>query len=441
MTAAPIAGTMSPGLAKVAERAQRDPQTRFHSLAHLIDVDLLREEFHRLRRDAAVGVDDLTVAQYGERLEERLVDLHARLREGRWRHQPIRRVQIPKDDGGTRPIGISTTEDKIVQGAVRTVLEAIYEPAFLPCSYGFRRGRSAHDALRALHETMMSGEVAVVLEADIASFFDSVDRTALMEMLQHRVADGSLLRLVGKCLHVGVLDGEQLCTPELGTAQGSVLSPLLANVYLHHVLDLWFAHEVQPRLRGSARLIRYADDFVMTFSDAGDAARVMAVLGRRMERYGLRLHPDKTRLIPMQRPPASTGGGKGPGSFDFLGFTVFWRRSLKGRWVPGMKTRRARLHRALQAARRFCRRHRHESIEVQREGLARRLNGHFNYFGVQGNSRALARVLWAVQWIWWKWLNRRSQRARMPWERFAAMLRERPLPRPTIRVRIWGPAS
>ncbi len=251
---------MSPELLKVVERARGEPEGRFNSLAHLLDVSALERSFHRLRKDAAVGVDGVTKEAYGEALCANLADLQERLRSKRYRHQALRRVHIPKGMGQWRPIGVSALEDKIVQDAVREVLEAVYEQDFLDCSYGFRPKRSAHDAVRALTRVVHRGKVSWVLEADIVSFFDSLDRARLKEMLQARVADGSLLRLIGKCLHVGVLDGEEYSEPERGTTQGSVLSPLLGNVYLHYVLDAWFEREVKPRLRGTATLIRYADD-------------------------------------------------------------------------------------------------------------------------------------------------------------------------------------
>ena len=318
---------MSPELLRVVERAQREPEGRFHSLAHLIDVPALTRAYHRMRKDAAVGVDGVTKEQYGQELESHLQDLHVRLKSMRYRHQPIRRVHIPKGQGQTRPIGISAFEDKLVQDAVREVLEAIYEQDFLDCSYGFRPGRRAHDAVRTLDRIVHQGEVSWILEADVVSFFDSLDRTELKKMLEIRVADGSLLRLIGKCLHVGVLDGAEFSEPEAGTAQGSVLSPLLGNVYLHYVLDVWFETEVKPRLRGRATLIRYCDDFIIAFEREDDAQRVMAVLGKRLGRFGLALHPDKTRLLPFRRPPAGQQGGKGPATFDFLGFTLYWARS------------------------------------------------------------------------------------------------------------------
>lgn len=437
MPVAQTTDTMSPGLLKVIERARRDPNAQFNSLAHLIEPTALERAYRRLRKDAAIGVDGITKDQYGQHLEGNLAALHERLRAGHYRHQSIRRVHIPKAPGTTRPIGISTTEDKVVQGAIRDVLEAIYEQDFLPCSFGFRPGRGAHDALRALRTPIDRGEVNWILEADIQSFFDSVNRPQLIEMLRTRVADSSLLRLIGKCLHVGILDGADYREPDEGTVQGSSLSPLLGNVYLHHVLDLWFERDVRPRLRGRAFLVRYADDFVIGFERKDDAERVYAVIGARMARYGLTLHPDKTRLLPFGRPGRGTSEGKGPASFDFLGFTLYWRRTRRGAWVPDLKTRTARLRRAIQSASDFCRRHRHESIREQHAGLARRLVGHFNYFGVQGNFRSLAHLVEATRRAWHKWLNRRSQRAGLTWERFSQMLKDFPLPRPTIRVRIW----
>jgi group II intron reverse transcriptase/maturase len=394
--------------------------------------------YRRMRKDAAVGVDGATKEQYGRDLEGNLRDLHERMVSKRYRHQPIRRVHIPKDNGKTRPIGISAFEDKLVQDAMREVLEAIYEQDFLDCSHGFRPGRSAHDAIRALDRIAHRGKVSRILEADVVSFFDSLDRTKLKELLLVRVADGSLLRLIGKCLHVGVLDGAVYAESETGTAQGSALSPMLGNVYLHYALDVWFEREVKPRLRGEAHLVRYADDFVMTFERQDDAERVMDVLGKRMGRFGLTLHPDKTRLLPFRRPPARQTGGKGPATFDFLGFTLHWRRARSGRWGMMCKTRSARLRRSVQAVADWCRRHRHLPVKEQHIALTRRVRGHFNYFGISGNFRSLLLFVEEVKRAWYKWLRRRSQQAHLTWEEFGALLTRLPLPRPRITVRIWG---
>jgi RNA-directed DNA polymerase len=260
MSATQMVRNMSPKLLEVRERAKRDPQVRFLSLAHLVDEEALRRAFDRVRKDAAVGVDGISKEQYGQDLEGNLRSLHQRLRSQTWRHQPIRRVYIPKERGQARPIGVPSTEDKVVENAVREVLEAVYEPIFRDSSYGFRPGRSAHDALRTLNQALYRGDVNWILEADISAFFDSLDRTKLVEMLRERVADGSMLRLIGKCLHVGILDGAEYSVPDEGTVQGSSLSPLLGNVYLHHVLDVWFERDVLPRLRGRALLVRYCDD-------------------------------------------------------------------------------------------------------------------------------------------------------------------------------------
>lgn len=436
MPATSMAENMSPERLKVMERA-KDPKFVFLSLAHLIDEAALTRAFHRVRNGAAVGVDGITKEQYGQELESNIRRLHQRLRTMEWEHQPIQRVHIPKDKGKTRPIGISTLEDKLVQGALCELLEAIYEPLFKDFSYGFRKGRSAHDALRALNGVLFKGKGNWILELDVQSYFDSVDRSKLKEMLRERVVDGSLLRLIGKCLHVGILDGEEYSEPEEGTTQGSVLSPVLGNIYLHHVLDVWFEQDVKPRLRGRAHLIRYADDGVIAFEREDDARRVMEVITKRFERYGLKLHPEKTRVVEFKRPGDGKQDGKGPGTFDFLGFTHHWCRSQRGKWVPRLKTRTARLRRFTLAVSDWCRSHRHLEVKEQHAALTRRIAGHFNYFGVDGNLPGLRQVARACEAAWRKWLDRRSQRASMGWKRFSALLRVYPLPEVRIRVQLW----
>lgn len=436
MRDAMTSNSKSPGLEKVAERAKRHPDQRILALAHLIDEPALERAFRSLRRDAAVGVDGVTVEQYGGQLAANLQALRARMKAGQYRHQPIRRVNIPKENGATRPIGISTVEDKIVQGALRDALEAIYEQDFLDCSYGFRPGRSAHDAIRTLNEVARRGHANYIVEADIMSFFDNIDRKMLMEMLRTRIADERLMRLVGKCLHVGVLDGERYLEPSEGTAQGSSLSPLLGNVYLHHVLDVWFEREVRPHLQASSALVRYADDFVLCFEHADDAAYVWGMLEQRFKTFGLTLHPKKTRSF-VFRPPSQGGQGRGA-TFDFLGFTLHWQRTRSGAWRVAFRTRGARLRRAINAATEWCRGHRHDPVKEQHKTLSRKLIGHYNYFGVNGNGRALQNLRYAVTRAWRKWLNRRSQRARMTWKRFNELLRALPLPAATIKVQIWN---
>lgn len=439
MTIAKTVETMSTKLLKVADRAKRDPTGRILSLARLLDVPALERAFSRIRKGAAVGVDGVTKGQYGQKLEGNLQDLHERLRTKRYRHQPIRRVHIPKEKGKTRPIGVSTIEDKVVQTALREVLEVLYEPVFLDCSYGFRPGRSAHDALRALNGMLFKREAAWVIEADIQSYFDSIDRKKLSEMLRLRVVDESFMRLVGKCLHVGILDGNDYSEPDEGTVQGSTLSPLLGNIYLHHVLDLWLEQDVRPRLRGRMRVIRYADDFVIGFQREDDARRVMAVLGKRFERYGLKLHPNKTRLFQFACPREGDDRGTDRTTFDFLGFTVYWRRGRKGGWALGMTTRKARQRWSMVAIDEWCRRHRHLPIKAQHATLQRKLTGHYNYFAVRGNGQRVAALAHRARGIWRKWLNRRSQRSRMSWERFERLLIAYPLPATTARASLWLP--
>lgn len=426
-----ISTDMSPRLAKVMELARKDPGLRLRSLAHVLDEDLLTRSFHQLRKDAAIGADGVTKEGYGLNLGDNIRGLHERMKRTRYRHQPIRRVHIPKANGALRPLGISCTEDKVVQRALTTLLTAIYEPVFMNCSYGFRPGRSAHDAIKALHS--ITEKATWVLEADIEAFFDSVDRKQLMVELRKRIDDESLLRLVGKCLHVGILDGETYSEPDIGTVQGSVISPLLGNVYLHYALDEWFAREVEPRMRGSAQVVRYADDFVIGFETKEDADRVMRVLPQRLGRYGLRLNPEKTRLIPFRR-PRDDDDGRGNGTFDFLGFTWYWGRS--DRWAVRVKTRTGRMRRALVAIAEWCRQHRHDPVREQHRGLTRRMQGHYNYFAVSGNDRPVWRLLFWATRIWRKWLTRRSQRSKMTWPRFQTLERALPLPRPKLK-RLW----
>jgi group II intron reverse transcriptase/maturase len=405
------------------------PQAALTTLAHHIDLDLLLEAYGRTRKDGATGIDGQTAREYAEDLEENLRDLLTRAKSGTYRAPPVRRVHIPKADGRkTRPIGIPTFEDKVLQRAVAMVLEVVYEQDFRDCSYGFRPGRrSAHQALEELWKRLMGVGGGWVLELDIEDFFGSLDHRRLREILSQRVQDGVLLRLIGKWLRAGVLEEGRLTHPETGTPQGGVVSPLLANVYLHEVLDTWFEDVVRPRMRGAAHLIRFADDAVVVFACEEDARRVMAVLPKRLARYGLRLHPEKTRLVAFGR-PRSRGHEDRPGTFDFLGFTHSWGWSRRGRPVVRRKTARDRFTRSWRAVYRWCRENRHLPIAEQQRVLGQKLRGHYAYYGLTGNARALTRFSFEVRRAWHKWLGRRSRSARMSWERFARLLERHPLP-------------
>ena len=418
--------------------AKEAPEMAFTSLAHHIDIDWLREAFKRTRKDGASGVDGQTAKQYEERLEENLRSLLDRAKSGTYRAPPVRRVHIPKGSGSeTRPIGIPTFEDKVLQRAVAMVLEAIYEQDFMDCSYGFRPSRSAHQALDSLWQQTMAMRGGWVVELDIRKFFDTLDHAHLRTILGRRVRDGVLVRLIGKWLHAGVLEAGELSYPQAGTPQGGVISPLLANIYLHDVLDVWFEQVVKPRMRGRAFLIRYADDAVMVFSDEVDARRVMDALPKRFGKYGLALHPDKTRLI-LFRPSAphkdrlGKGGDAEPGSFDLLGFTHYWGWSRRGNAVIQRKTAKGRFRRALQRITEWCREVRHRPIPEQHEQLVRKLRGHYGYYGITGNRYALSRFLFEVERIWRKWLSTRSWRARRNWDWFRGLLRRHPLPTPIV---------
>lgn len=433
-------GSISTRLARIAELARKRPDRLFYSVHHCIDVEWLREAYRRTRKDAAVGVDGQTAEEYARHLEDNLTALLDCFRAGTYRAPPVRRVHIPKGDGRqTRPIGVPTFEDKVLQRAVAMVLEAIYEPEFHDGSYGFRPGRSAHDALDALWRGLMSFEDCWVLEVDIQSFFDTLDHGALRSFLGERVTDGVIRRAIDKWLKAGVLENGAVTHPEEGTPQGGVISPILANVYLHGVLDRWFESDVKPRLQGRAFLVRYADDFVIAFEQETDARRVMKVLPERFGKYGLKLHPEKTRLVNFTRPRRDGGGGDGPDSFELLGFNHHWALSRKGNPIVQRTTMKSRFTRALGRVRDWCRINRHLPIAEQCKALGHKLRGHFGYYGITGNSEALSRFAYEVRRVWWKWLSRRSQRASMSSEAFSLLLVRYPLPQPRVVHSIYAP--
>lgn len=421
--------TISTKQQRIAMLAQQMPGKQMRSLSNHIDMEWLREAHRRTRKDGAVGVDGQTAAEFEADLDKELGALLDEAKSGRYRSPPVRRVHIPKGDGkGRRPIGIPTHRDKVLQRAVVMAMEPVYEEDFMDFSYGFRPGRSAHDALKRLRDGLWEMRGGWVLDVDISNFFDTLDHQALREILRQRVVDGVVVRLIGKWLNAGVLEGGVMRHATAGTPQGGVISPLLANIYLHEVLDTWWVREVLPRMRGKAFAVRYADDFVLAFSNEEDARRVQAVLSNRFGKYGLTLHSDKTRLVRFERP--GTAGGEPPETFDFLGFTHYWAKSRKGRWVPKQRTARDRLRRTMRRIHEWCRRWRHLPVADQAKALGRKLRGHYQYYGITGNWRALAKVYWKTTRSWQKWLSRRSQRAYLNWKAFEGLLARNPLPRP-----------
>jgi RNA-directed DNA polymerase len=420
---------VSTKLQRIAELARTAPQMAIRTLAHHIDVEFLRVAYWQTRKDGATGVDEQTAADYAANLEENLRSLLDRFKSGSYVAPPVRRVEIPKHDGTTRPLGIPTFEDKVLQRAVAMVLGAVYEQDFLDCSYGFRPNRSAHQALDALWKSLTRVGGGWVIDIDIRRFFDSVDHGHLRAVLDQRVRDGVLRRMINKWLNAGVQRDGVVQYPDQGTPQGGVISPLLANVFLHEVLDVWFEREVKPRLAGSASLIRYADDAVMVFLRETDARRVMAVLAKRFAKYGLTLHPEKTKLVDFRRPSRKDERSK---TFDVLGFTHFWGLSLKGKRIVKRKTSTKAFTRALSRVADWCRWNRHLRIRAQFDALVQKVKGHYGYFGITGNSRALSCFYQEVRRAWRKWLDRRSNRARMTWDRFVLLSRTYQLPLPRI---------
>ena len=416
---------------RIAKLAQRTPKISFSSLAHHIDIDWLHEAHRQTRKDGACGIDHQTAAEYEVNLEANLQSLLDRAKSGRYRAPAVRRVLIPKGRDGQRPIGIPTFEDKILQRAVVMVLEEVYEQDFLECSYGFRPGRSAHQALQALWKQAMDMGGGWILEVDVEKFFDTLDHGHLRAFIKRRVHDGVLVRLIGKWLKAGTLHEGCWIRSEKGTPQGGVISPMLANIYLHNVLDEWFEQEVRPRLQGDTYLVRFADDFVIGFSHRQDAERVLEVLPKRLARFGLALNEQKTRLIPFRQPPRSTKG-KGPGTFEFLGFTHYWARSRKGNWVIKRKTASSRFHRELTTIHEWCCQNRHLKVRDQHRLLVKKVRGHYSYYGITSNGAMLTSFWEGVKRIWKHALARRSRKAYRDWSWFVRLLERYPLPKPTV---------
>lgn len=430
----PGRGSVSSGLDRVRQAARERKQEKHTALLHHVDVALLRLAYGWLAKGAAAGVDGVSWRDYGEDLEGRLAALKDRIHRGAYRALPSRRVYIPKPDGRQRPLGIAALEDKIVQRAVVEVLNAIWEEDFLGFSYGFRPGRGQHDALDALAVGIARRKVRFVLDADIAGFFDTVDHERLIAFVERRVGDRRIVRLIRKWLKAGVMEDGEVRPGTVGTPQGAVISPLLANIYLHYVFDLW-AHEWRQRhARGDVILVRYADDIVAGFEHLAEAEQFMAAMRDRMSEHGLTLHPEKTRLLEFGRFAAANRRRRGlgkPETFDFLGFTHICGTSRRGRFQLKRKTRRDRLRARLRAVKEELRRRRHRPTDEQGAWLAQVVRGFFAYHAVPTNYRALAAFREHVMHLWWRTLRGRSQKDGTKWQR-ALALAERWLPEPRI---------
>jgi group II intron reverse transcriptase/maturase len=426
---------LSTELNRLSEITARDSKVKFTSLAHLLTEEFLKGCYCELNHQAAAGIDRVSYASYGEALDRNIADLVKRMRENRYRANDIRRVWIPRPDGKQRPLGIPVLEDRIVQRGVAKILNAIYEQDFLNVSYGFREGKSGHDALKALELSIMKGGVNYLIDVDIKGYFDHVDHKWLMLMLKERIVDRTILRLIGKWLRAGVLEEGEKTRNGVGVPQGGVISPLLANIYLHYVLDLWIMRKVRKELAGRIYLIRYADDFVIGCTDKEDAQKVWEMLTDRLKKFGLELSPEKSRLMEFGRRAylEEKKDGNRLGTFDFLGFTHYMTRSRRGGVRLGRKTIGKRHRRSLIALNDKLRKLRNLLTfrELYRH-LCQILNGYYNYYGFAGNAATLNKFAYAVERMWFKWLNRRSQRKSFNWEEFQGLLKRFSLPRPRI---------
>jgi len=421
-------------LHRIGERARQRPDEKWTNLLSHIRVPFLRVAYQRLRKNGATGVDKVSWDEYGERLDERLLDLENRIHRGSYHPQPVRRVHIPKGDGRMRPLGIPTLEDKIVQQAVQMVLEPIYEAEFIGISYGFRPGRSQHDALDAL-AVAIERKVNWVLDADIEAFFDTIDHRHLQAFLEHRIGDTRMVRLLMKWAKAGVLENGKRHETDRGTPQGGIISPLLANLYLHYVLDLWVLSWRKKHASGEMYVVRYADDFVMAFQKEQDAVAMRKALDERMAHFALKLHPQKTRVIEFGRFARESRAGRGlakPETFDFLGFTHIAGTSRAGKFQLKRRTSRKKRRAKLARLTEESERRRHQAVPEQHRWICSVLVGHYRYYAVPTNSRALAQFRQAVSRIWHRSLQRRSQRARWNHERYTAFERRFPLPPPRI---------
>ncbi|MBS1257690.1 MAG: hypothetical protein MAG551_00735 [Candidatus Scalindua arabica] len=423
--------TVSLKLCQLSEQAKEHPDRVFTTLHHLIDVDFLREAYRSTNKKASAGVDEVTSAEYAANLETNLEDLCRRYKEGNYIAPPMKRIWIEKEDKSQRPIGIPAFEDKILQRAVTMLLGAIYEIDFYDFSYGFREERSAHDAVKAIRNACYEEKVRVIIDADVTKFFDNMSHGRIREILRMRINDGKIIRLIGKWLNAGVIEKDNIHYPTCGSPQGGVISPMIANIFLHHVLDEWYVNKVKPRLKGCSFLLRFADDFVLGCEFEGDSHRLMEVLPKRFEKYGLTIHPEKSKVISFKW-PSKFKAKSGNGTFDFLGFTHYWGKSRNGTWVIKRKTMKKRQSRAMRNLYLYCRNNKHDPIKEQFKQLCSKLHGLYNYYGIRNNYRMLLMLFEHVRESWRRWLGRRTRDGYISWAKFEKFLSVWKLPRPRI---------
>lgn len=422
---------MLTGQQKIANLAKQAHDMSFTSINQYLDTELLDIAFLKTRKDGAVGVDGQTWADYAINLGSNLKSLVTRAKNGSYFAPPVKRIYIPKGPNTkeVRPLGIPTLEDKLLQRGISMLLEPIYEQDFYNCSYGFRPGRSQHMALEALRDQVMRLNGAWIIDVDVRKFFDTLDHSCLRELLQIRVRDGMVRKLIDKWLNAGIFEKEKISYNEMGSPQGSSISPLLSNIYLHYVLDEWVHKQVIPWARGHISMVRFADDFLIVCESKHEAEKILETLSKRFAKFGLTIHPEKTRLIDFTN---SHREEDYPTTFDFLGFTFYWGKSRRGKMVTKYKTAKKRLGRAIQNITSWCKENRHKPVKEQHEKLKSKLQGHYNYYGVTGNLRSLHKVFHETKAAWKKWLSRRSQRYRMNWRKFSRILERYPLPIPKI---------
>jgi len=412
-------------------RQQSAAYAKVQNVMHNVNAETLMAQHRKQLKKKATGVDGVDKTAYDENAEENIKDLLGRMKQFSYKPLPVKRVYIPKPNGKQRPLGIPAYEDRLVQGAMADVLNEVYEARFLDCSYGFRPGRSAHDVVRYLNDRVMFGKVGYVLEADIKGFFDNVNHDMLMEFLERDIADKNFLRYIKRFLIAGIMEGTELKDSDRGTPQGGLISPVLANVYLHYVLDTWFENEIKPRTDGEAYYVRYADDFVILFQYESDAKRVMDVLKKRLGRFSLEVAEDKTRILPFGRYKGTKE------DFDMLGFTFYNTKTREGKYRVGIRTSKKKLKAKRQAAKLWLRGRLTKPVSTTMEKIASILRGHNNYYGVNGNLKAIADFWRYMEWSTFRMLNRRSQKRSLRWEKFYRIWNFY-IGKPHITVQIWG---